>query len=155
MKELGAGAVTRLDQLFKLDQFEERPLIWKAKLLADSGKLEEAEKTARKAISIDPSDGEEGPGRRMMAYAVLADIREKRGDAKEATDLRSAVTAIRHSEDADRFYDAGLISRSVKMYEEALTHFANAYCIQSRLALRLVEVGARLARRNIIAAPTS
>jgi tetratricopeptide (TPR) repeat protein len=135
------GTLARLDQLFALDQFEERPLIWKAKLLAASGKLEEAEKCARKAISIDPSDGEEGPGRRMMAYAVLADIREKQGDAKEAETFRNAVTAIRHSEDADGFYDAGLISRAVRMYEEALTHFADAYCIQSRLALRLVEVG--------------
>ena len=134
--------IPRLDQLFALDRFEERPLIWKAKLLADQGQLEDAEKCARQAVAIDPSDGEEGPGRRMRAYAVLADIRERsEGDQKEADSLRQAVTAIRHSEDADRFYDAGLISRAVKMYEEALSHFSNAYCIQSRLALRMVETG--------------
>ena len=133
--------IPRLDQLFALDGFEERPLIWKARLLADQGKLDDAEKCARQAISIDPSDGEEGPGRRMQAYAVLADIREKQGDQKEADSMRKAVTAIRHSEDADRFYDAGLISRAVKMYEEALSHFSDAYCIQSRLALRMVETG--------------
>src|SRR5207249_3562492 len=105
------------------------------------GKMEEAEKCARQAITIDPSDGEQGPGRRMRGYAVLADIRERRGDAKEAETLRGAVTAIRHSEEADRFYEAGLLTRAVKMYEEALSHFTNAYCIQSRLALRMAELG--------------
>ncbi|MEA3186271.1 MAG: hypothetical protein QOD99_101 [Chthoniobacter sp.] len=135
------AASARLDALFARDKYEERPLIWKAKLLFDEGKFEEAETVAKQAIAIDPSDGEQGPGRRMRIYAVLADIREARGDGKEATFLRGVVTAIRHSEDADRFYQAGLISRAVKMYEEALTHFSDAYCIQSRLALRLVELG--------------
>lgn len=137
----GANAPAYLDQLFAHDQFEERPLIWKAKLLFDAGKLEEAEKCARQAIAIDPSDGEQGPGRRMTVYAVLADIREKRGDTKEAETLRGAVTAVRHSEEADRFYGAGLLTRAVKKYEEALTHFTDAYCIQSRLALRMAELG--------------
>ncbi len=137
----GANAVSRLDQLFSHDQFEERPLIWKAKLLFEAGKLEEAEKCARQAIAIDPSDGEQGPGRRMLVYSVLADIREKRGDAKEAETFRGAVTAIRHSEEADRFYGAGLLKRAVGMYKESLSHFTDAYCIQSRLALRLAELG--------------
>ena len=137
----GKNAIARLDELFARDQFEERPLIWKAKLLFNSGKLDEAEKCARQAITIDPSDGEQGPGRRMMAYSVLADIRERRGDAKEAETLRGAVTAIRHSEKADSFYEAGLIKRAVDMYKEALSHFTDAYCIQSRLALRLAELG--------------
>jgi tetratricopeptide (TPR) repeat protein len=137
----GEKAIGHLDQLFAHDQFEERPLIWKAKLLFDADKLEEAEKCARQAIAIDPSDGEQGPGRRMRAYAVLADIRERRGDSKEAEILRGAVTAIRHSEEADRFYAAGLLTRAVKIYQEALGHFADAYCIQSRLALRMAELG--------------
>ena len=55
--------------------------------------------------------------------------------------LRGAVTAIRHSEEADRFYAAGLLKRAVQMYEEALSHFTDAYCIQSRLALRMAELG--------------
>ncbi len=133
--------MARLDALFARDKFEERPLIWKAKLLFDQGKLEEAESVARQAISIDPSDGEQGHGRRMRVYAVLADIREARGDTKEAAFFRGVVTSIRHSEEADRFYEAGLLSRAVKMYEESLTHFADAYCIQSRLALRMAEMG--------------
>jgi tetratricopeptide (TPR) repeat protein len=137
----GEDAFARLDELQARDKFEERPLIWKAKLLLDLKKLPEAEAAARAAIAIDPSDGEQGPGRRMRVYSVLADIREARGDAKEAEGLRGVVTAIRKSEEADRFYEAGLLTRAVKMYAESLTHFANAYCIQSRLALRLVETG--------------
>ncbi len=134
-------ALARLDALFALDKFEPRPLIWKAKLLLDAGKLDEAETVARQAVAIDPSDGEHGPGRRMRVYSVLADILQARGDKTGAENYRGAVTAIRHSEDADKFYEAGLITRAVAMYNEALTHFADAYCIQSRLALRMAELG--------------
>ncbi len=51
-----------LETLAAANRFEERPLIWKARLLLDNGRIEEAEKTARAAISIDPSDGA-GKGR--------------------------------------------------------------------------------------------
>ena len=131
----------RLDAVFAHDQFEERPLIWKAHLLKQAGKFEEAEAAARRAISIDPSDGEQGPGRRMRAYAELADIREARGDKKQADFFREAVNAIRLSEKADRYAVAGLLKQAVKMYQDSLTHFADAYCIQSRLALQLSEMG--------------
>ncbi len=137
----GDDAIARLDELFARDQFEERPLIWKARVLFDKGDLDAAEKTIRQAIAIDPSDGEQPRGDRMRAYAVLADILEKKGDAKTASTMRGAVTAIRLSEEADRVYSAGLMSRAVAMYDEALGHFADAYCIQSRLALRLAELG--------------
>jgi tetratricopeptide (TPR) repeat protein len=137
----GDDAVGRLDQLFALDAFQERPLIWKAELLRRKNQLEDAEKTARQAISIDPSDGEQGPGNRMRVYAVLAEIRAARGDQKEADFLRGAVKAIRLAETADRFYEAGLLNRAVKMYQDSLTHFADAYCIQSRLAVQLAELG--------------
>jgi tetratricopeptide (TPR) repeat protein len=137
----GNEVIDRLDTLFRRDQFEERPLIWKAHLLRLAGKLDEAEKNARAAIAIDPSDGEEGPGDRMRAYAVLADILADRGDTAQANSMREAVQAIRISEDADRYYEAGLLSRGVAMYNGALTHFEAAYCIQSRLALRLAELG--------------
>jgi tetratricopeptide (TPR) repeat protein len=137
----GQDAIPRLDQLARRDRFETRPLIWKAQLQLDAGKLNDAEKTVRAAIVIDPSDGEQGPGRRMREYAVLADILDRKGDKEHADIYRGAVTAIRMSEHADRFYEAGLLTRAVAMYEEALTHFADAYCIQSRLALRLSELG--------------
>ncbi len=52
-----------LDRVFARDSFQERPLVWKARLLLDEGKLDEAEKIAREAIKIDPSDGEEAQRR--------------------------------------------------------------------------------------------
>ena len=137
----GQAALPKLDALFARDPFEERPLIWKALLLHQAGKDEEAENIARKAIAIDPSDGEEGKGDRMRVYAVLAEIRAARGDLKDAEFFRGVVRAIRLSEDADDFFSAGLLTRAVKMYEESLTHFTDAYCIQSRLAVHLSELG--------------
>ena len=135
------ATIGRLDQLFARDPFEERPLIWKAEVLRRQNKLEEAEKIVRQAISIDPSDGEQGPNDRLRAYAILADIRDARGDKKEAEFFRGAVNAIRLSEKADKFYSAGLLKPAIKMYEDSLKLFADAYCIQSRLAIQLSELG--------------
>jgi tetratricopeptide (TPR) repeat protein len=137
----GDAALARLDELFLRDPFEERPLIWKAELLRRANKLEEAERAARQAISIDPSDGEQGPGDRMRAYAVLAEIREARGDRKEADFCRQAVSAIRLSEEADKYSEAGLLKPAVQMYDDSLKLFADAYCIQSRMAILLAEMG--------------
>lgn len=137
----GTNAISRLDALFAVDQFQPRPLIWKAHLLQQEGRLEEAEKTVRQAITIDPSDGQEGRGDRMRAYAELADILEARGNSKEAMDDREIVKAIRVSEDADQFYKAGLLKRAIAMYQQGLDHFADAYCIQSRMAIQLAAVG--------------
>jgi len=137
----GDTALSFLDELAAEDRFEERPLIWKAELLFRDKKLEEAEKVVREAITIDPSDGEEPRGDRMRAYAVLAKVRKARGDEKEAAFYDGVVKAIRISEDADRFAEAGLISQAVARYENALGSFSDAYCIQSRLALRLAEEG--------------
>jgi tetratricopeptide (TPR) repeat protein len=137
----GADTEPYLDMLAKRDRFEKRPLIWKAKLQLDAGRIEEAEKTVRTAIAIDPSDGEQGKGDRMRAYAVLGDTLDKKGVPEQAKVVRGAVQAIRLSEDADDWWKAGLLTRAVKMYEQALDHFADAYCIQSRLALRYFELG--------------
>jgi tetratricopeptide (TPR) repeat protein len=115
--------------------------VWKAKVLLDMGRHEEAEAVARQAIAIDPSDGEQGKGDRMRVYAVLSDILAKRGDAAQSQVYANAVRAIRLSEDADDFYAAGMSSRAIAMYQEALTIFEDAYCIQSRLALQLLEAG--------------
>jgi tetratricopeptide (TPR) repeat protein len=137
----GIDCFPRLALLLQRDRFQPRPLIWKAQVELDNGKLDAAEKDARVAIAIDPSDGEQGPGRRMRAYSVLADILDRKGDKEHATIYHGAVDAIRLSEHADRFYEAGLITRAAGMYAQAPTHFSDAYCIQSRLALRLAELG--------------
>lgn len=132
----------RLDELFARDHFEERPLIWKARLALDRGNFDDAEKLLRQAIAIDPSDGEEGRGDRMRGYALLAETLERKGGAaEEAAHLRGAVKAIRLSEEADRYHQAGLLTRAIAMYQEALGYFSDAYCIQSRLAIQLAAVG--------------
>ena len=134
-------AEARLDELFHGDQFEERPLIWRAFLQLGQGRLDEAEKSARQAISIDPSDGEEPRGDRMRAYAVLGDILERKDEKDKAEGMRRAVQAIRLSEDADRLHESGLLTRAVDLYKKALGYFSDAYCIQSRLAIQLVALG--------------
>ena len=134
-------APAELDALFARDQFEERPLIWKAHWLRMHQRLEEAEQAARKAIAIDPTDGEEGPGDRLRAYAELAEIRAARGDAKEAESLRGAVQAVQQAEMADQFHAAGLLKRAVAMYQDSLNRFADAYCIHARLAVQLSDMG--------------
>ncbi|MGE9268579.1 MAG: tetratricopeptide repeat protein [Verrucomicrobiales bacterium] len=130
-----------LDELYAADAFEERPLIWKARLLLTLNQAGQAREVIEKAISIDPSDGEQGKGDRMRAYTVLADINEAQGKAEDAEFFREVIRAIRLSEQADTIYAAGLKSRGVALYEKALTHFADAYCIQSRLALLLNGLG--------------
>ena len=117
------------------------PLIWRAVLELGQGRLEDAEKSARQAIAIDPSDGEEGRGDRMRAYSVLADILDRKGDSEKAGQMRQVVKAIRLSEDADLYHSAGLLTRAVGMYRQALGYFADAYCIQSRLAIQLTALG--------------
>jgi tetratricopeptide (TPR) repeat protein len=137
----GQDILPFLDTLFLHNRFEERPLIWKATVLQRAGRLEEAEKTIREAIAIDPSDGEERHGDRMRAYIVLADIREAQGDRPQATLYREAVRSIRISEHADDLLHVGLVTRAITLYQEALTHFSDAYCIQSRLAIQMMERG--------------
>jgi tetratricopeptide (TPR) repeat protein len=137
----GTNAIPRLDELFSLDQFEERPLIWKAHLLRQENQLAEVEKIIRQAIAIDPSDGEEGRGDRMRAYSELASILAARGENKDADDYSNVVKSIRLSEDADQFYTAGLLKHAIGIYEQALNYFSDAYCIQSRLAVQLAALG--------------
>lgn len=140
---LDPAALATLDALYARDEFEERPLIWKAKLQFDAGALPDAEATARRAIAVDPSDGEQGPNDRMRVYAVLADILRKRGDLRSADTYDKAVAAIRGSEQADALHEAGLFERAFRGYREALALFSDAYCIQSRLAVQLYQQGRR------------
>lgn len=137
----GARAVAALDALYARDSFEERPLIWKARLLAQHKELDEAQRVIRRAIAIDPSDGEQGVNDRLRAYAVLADIVEANGDRQNAAIYRKAIEAIRISENADEYHAIGLYDRAFSMYRDALSRFSDAYCIQSRLAIQLTNRG--------------
>jgi tetratricopeptide (TPR) repeat protein len=140
--KIGQGdLVAKLDALYRQDQFQERPLIWKAVVLLRQGRVAEAEAACKAAIAVDPSDGEEGKGDRMRVYSVMADVCDAEKQPQQATFFRNVVKAIRLSEDADDFYDAGLLTRAVAMYAQALDLFSDAYCIQSRLARQLAELG--------------
>jgi tetratricopeptide (TPR) repeat protein len=77
----------------------------------------------------------------MRAYSVLADILEAKGDAAAAAEFRAIVASIRISEHSDEFYRLGLYQRAFAGYREALGHFSDAYCIQSRLAVQLNKQG--------------
>jgi tetratricopeptide (TPR) repeat protein len=141
VKIKGEGATVFFDRLFAMDRYEERPLIWKAKLLLDAGNPGEAEKVVKRAIAIDPSDGEQPKGDRMRAYAVLREILLQKNDQKQAVFFEGVVAAIRRSEEADDLARAGLRTRAIEVYQEALRSFADAYCIQSRLARNLARQG--------------
>jgi len=133
----GSAAIPFLDKLQAMDHYEERPLIWKANVLLAAGRIDDAETTVKQAIAIDPSDGGTPHGDRMRAYAVAREIALKKGDVKHAEFLGGVVAAIRQAEAADDLVEAGLISRAIVEYQQALYSFSDAYCIQSRLAIRL------------------
>ncbi len=137
----GQAAIPDLDNMFAVDRFEERPMIWKAVLQLKAGQVDQAGTTIRQAIAVDPSDGEQTYGHRMFAYTVLADVLKAKGDAEGEETYRNVVKAIRMSERADDFMAAHLTKRALALYEESLTIFADAYCIQSRLAIQLAQAG--------------
>jgi tetratricopeptide (TPR) repeat protein len=137
----GESAIAELDRMAAADPFEERPLVWKAVALSRAGQHAAAEESVRRAIAIDPSDGEQGVNDRLRAYAVLADVLEAKGDGKSAQGYRRAVAAIRMSEQADELHKLGLYQRAFAGYRAALAEFSDAYCIQSRLAVQLGKLG--------------
>ena len=130
-----------LDLLYARDRFEERPLIWKAVLQKQEGKLDEAERTIRQALKVDPTDGETEAGSRVRAYAVLAEVLEAQGKQKDADFFSSVVRSVRTAERGDAFTEAGLTSMSLELYEQAEQDFVDAYCVQWRLAERLYAMG--------------
>jgi|GEM_PF-4681305 len=135
------AALKFLDELHARNAFEERPLIWKAVVLLRQNRVDAAETAVRRAIAIDPSDGDQPHGDRMRAYDVLAEILAKQGRAEETEKLRDIVAAIRRAEEADRLFWDGQKMQAFDAYRQSLRRFDDAYCIQSRLALRLAGAG--------------
>ncbi len=136
-----ARAKTFIVSLHEYDPFEERPLIWLAEISRKEGDLENARELIDSAIALDPSDGDHGKDTRMFCYEILARIHEDSGNAGEAATFRSIVDSIRQGEAADDFLHAGLIKEATDRYKEALGQFADAYCLQSRLAMTLAKQG--------------
>lgn len=130
-----------LEELYRMDRFEERPLMWKAYLLYKDEQYDLAEKAIRQAMNVDPTDGEQEAGQRVHSYSLLADILEAKGDKESAAFFRDVVKSVRIAEQGDLFSKAGLVTRSIDFYQEAMAVFADAYCIQWRLAERLYATG--------------
>lgn len=130
-----------LDKQYSRDRFEERPLIFKAEILLKQEKIDQALLTIEQAIAIDPSDGEQGKGKRMRAYKVMADIMKAQGNDEKTKFYMNIVDAIRQSEEADEYYESGMITHAIELYEKSLEIFEDAYCIQSRMAVKLEAMG--------------
>lgn len=137
----GSDAIDFLDKLYTLDKFQERPLIWKAQLLLADGNSEAAETIAKKAIEIDPSDGEQPKNDRMRVYDVMRQIKAAQGKKEEAAFFADVLKAIRLSEEADDYHRVGLHGQAIEKYLKSLEFFQDAYCIQSRVAVRLYDEG--------------
>ena len=136
-----AGAPAVLARLQRRDALEDRPLLWLAQLQLDGGDAATAAVTAKVAVDLDPSDGDQGPDDRMRARAVLAAAFDKLGRGEEAKPLRTAIAAIRAGERADRLERAGLSSRAAAAYAKSLEIRDKTYCVQSRLAVTLSRLG--------------
>lgn len=138
---LGSSVIPWLDRLQLRDRFEERPLIWKAVLLKREGRLDEAEAAVRQALKIDPTDGEEPPGDRARGYAVLGEILKAKGKSDDAAFFDRVVQSVQLAETGDKLTEAGLLRKSLQVYAQASELFADAYCVQWRLAERLASIG--------------
>lgn len=138
---LGSSVIPWLDRLQIRDRFEERPLIWKAVLLKREGRLDEAEAAVRQALKIDPTDGEEPPGDRARGYAVLGEILKAKGKSDDSAFFDRVVQSVQLAETGDKLTEAGLLRKSLRVYEQASEQFADAYCVQWRLAERLASIG--------------
>jgi len=134
-------AAAIFESLRPFNPYEERPLIWLADLALAKGDLAKAQSLINEVITLDPSDGEQGKETRMQAYDVLSRILRAQGDGEKANFFAEVVKSIRLGEAADDFLEAGLTKEAIRRYQEALGHFQDAYCLQSRLANTLLKEG--------------
>jgi tetratricopeptide (TPR) repeat protein len=72
---------------------------------------------------------------------VLAEILKARGKGDDAAFFERVVSAVRIAETGDRMTDAGMLKKSLALYEQASNLFGDAYCVQWRLAERLSSMG--------------
>lgn len=138
---VGIELLPWLDRVYARDQFEERPLIWKAYVLLRAGKTEDARLVAKQALRVDPTDGEQPAGDRERGFAVLADVLAAQGAKDDAERYANIVKAVRIAERGDELDEIGLVKRSGETYREGEALAQKAYCIHWRLAERLYALG--------------
>ncbi|MES2924295.1 MAG: tetratricopeptide repeat protein [Verrucomicrobiota bacterium] len=134
-----AGAM--FEALRPYNSYQERPLIWLAELALGRKDLVKAQELIDQAIALDPSDGDQGKFTRMQVYDVLSRILRAKGETEKADFFNEVMVSIRQGEEADDYLHAGLTQEAILSYQEALGHFQDAYCLQSRLAKTLLKAG--------------
>jgi len=138
----GEPALALYDDLINNDRWAPRPVSWKADLLRRLGRLEAAEALARKAVALDPSDGEmTAEGHRLMSCTILARILWARGKVVEAERYEALVKAVRLGEKGDEYRSAGLFPQALAQYEESSKVFPGLYFVQLSMAFDLEHMG--------------
>ena len=137
----GAKAIPLFEEAFRRNPFVARPLIWKAEALHRAHRDREAERAARQAIALDPSDANAPPDQWQKAYAVLAEIRASLGDSAGASQLRGKVAAAKWRQDGQELLSAGLNTRAIAAYQSAAKLWPESAVIQLDLGLELEENG--------------
>ncbi|RYG36723.1 tetratricopeptide repeat protein [bacterium] len=113
-------AIPELDRLLTLNPRQERPLIWKAIVLQEKGRLEEAAMAVRRAIALDASDEKTPIARRRFAHKVLSEILTAKGEGKEAEIHARLWRASQKLSDAAKLQKLGLRSQALQIRLEAL-----------------------------------
>ncbi len=102
--------------------FESRAPLGLARLLLAAGKLPEAENQVLAALALIPRDTEAGSKNLLLAQTVLAEIQEKKGDPALAA-TRDTLAGLRLAAEADAWWQAGLSTQALALYEKALAAF--------------------------------
>ncbi len=134
-------AEARLNALALADPFDAQPLLWRGILQWQQRRPEEAEKSIRQALAVDPTDGDGGPADRPLAHAVLGDILEHAGDLPGAAGARRFVEAVHLAAEADALSGVGLPTRAVGLYAQAVGIDPDFGFLQYSYAARLAALG--------------
>lgn len=113
----GSSALSFYDDLVRQHPLEQGPLIAKGDLLLRMGKPQEAERTIRAALALDPARAQSGTA---PAYDVLARIQEREGKSADAAVSRKVVEAGGLAAAAEQAGRIGLNARAESLYRKAL-----------------------------------
>ena len=134
-------AEARLNALALTDPFDAQPLLWRGILQWQQHRPQEAEKSIRQALAVDPTDGDGGPATRPLAHAVLGDILERADDPKGAAEARRFVEAVHLGQEADLLSGIELATRAVGPYARVVEIDPDIASLQYRYAVVLATLG--------------